>query len=151
MIYHMNKHMSSHMVNENINENINRDISKNDIIDLIVLEFKKAYEKSSGLEYELTAPGKERSMAGKILRLYKNKNPDADSGQTVDDLRKYFDMCVAIDDSWLQENMSLAIIVSQFNKINKILRHGKQRKGASDGEIAEILARHFGSDSPAGK
>jgi len=157
---HVSKHQrSTHQSNDSIDKPITKEPITNNkpekisggnytFIDSIIFEFKDAYEKANNLPYEITAIGKERGLAGKILNLYKKKNPGANSEQTIHDLRKYFDMCVTIDDNWLCENMSLGIIISQFNKINKILRHGKQRKGASDGEIAEILARHFGSDAP---
>ncbi len=136
--------------NENSNKPEKISGGKYDFIDKIILEFKEAYESANSLPYEITAIGKERGLAGKILKLYKKKNPGANSEQTIQDLRKYFDMCVTIEDDFLNEGMNLGMIISQFNKINRILRHGKQRKGkgASDGEIAEIIARHFGSDSP---
>lgn len=117
---------------------------KIDFIDKIVLEFKDAYEKANNIPYEIISLGKERGLAGKILKLYKNKNPPANSEQTLQDLRRYFDMCVTIDDNFLQENMSLGIIVSQFNKINKILRDGRNRSEAKWQDVARFIHREFG-------
>lgn len=136
----------------NMSEKIS-DGQKKDFIDSIINEFKEAYETANNIPYEIIAPGKEKGLAGKLLGLYKKKNPDANSEKALQDLRRYFDMCVRIEDNFLNENMSLGIIISQFNKINKILRHGKSRgsKGTSDAELAEIIARNFGSDYPGEK
>lgn len=117
---------------------------KYEYIDKIIEQFQESYFSFHGFEYELMVLGRERNMAGKILRLYKQKCPGLDSIQTLDGLRKYFDLCVSINDSWLRQNMSLSIIVSKFNPINNILRNGKtNRKGATSREIAETIVHHL--------
>jgi hypothetical protein len=95
--------------------------------------------------YEIITPGKEREMAGKILNIYKKKYPDANSKETLEGLRLYFKMCVNISDTWLRNNMSLSMIVSKFNEINKILNNGINKSGgATNKELAELLAHKLG-------
>ena len=114
-----------------------------DYIDQIIDRFVQVYG-----NYKIISPGKERGAAGKILKIYKQEFPDSTANQTLDDLEEYFELCVNIDDPWLRENMSLPVIVNQFNKINKILRDGKSihKKGATPSQIAEAIARNFAID-----
>jgi hypothetical protein len=95
--------------------------------------------------YEIITLGKEREMAGKILNLYKKKYPDSNSDETLNGLRQYFKMCLNISDQWLKNNMSLSIIVSKFNEINKILKNGTNRSGgATSEELTELIAGKLG-------
>jgi len=99
------------------------------------------------VDYEITNKAKERAAMGKILQTYKTKYPDADSDQTLLALRAYFEAVVEVPDDWLQKNMSPSILVSKFNEINNILKNAKNRrnsKGATDRELADIVAKHFG-------
>ncbi len=120
---------------------------KTDFIDQIIKEFSDAYEKWYGISYEITASGKERSAAGRLLKIYKNKYPEANSLQALEALRGYFENVVGIDDSYIQNSMSLPIIVSKFNDINKILKNGKYRehskKAGSDAEFAAAIAKNL--------
>ena len=118
--------------------------NKYEYIDKIIDKFQESYFNFHGFEYEIMTIGKERNMAGKILRLYKQKYPDSNSEETLEGLKKYFDLCISINDNWLRSNMSLSIIVSKFNQINNILRNGKiGKKGATGKEIAESIIRHL--------
>jgi hypothetical protein len=128
----------------NGNGNGNGNIIKNDFIDKVISEFLKVDP-----NYEILNKGKEREAAGKILGLYKKKYPNANSEDTLQSLGTYFQACVNISDVWLKNNMSLSIIVSKFNEINRILKNGSQRKtgnGCTDQELAELLARKFAED-----
>lgn len=120
--------------------------SKEDFIDKIVDLFKDAYEKNFELPYEITNKGKEKGCAGKILKIYKDKCPEANSEETLKALEIYFNSCCQIEDNWLSQNMSLPIILNKFNEINKILRNGKSSKGATNKQLAEMLANKFGTD-----
>ena len=121
------------------------DMVKVDFIGLILIEFQEVYKLLRNVEYEITNVGKERSAAGKLLNIYKKNVPDKNSEETLSDLRLYFEKCINISDPWLYNNMSLSMIASKFNEIRTILRHGnKQGKGATDAEIAELFAKHFG-------
>lgn len=113
--------------------------NKKDFIDKIVDLFKTNYELIFNEPYEIVNKGKERNCAGKILSIYKKKYPDADSEETLSALNAYFNVCCRIDDNWLSQNMSLSIIVSKFNEINKIIKNGKQGRGAKPGELANLL------------
>jgi hypothetical protein len=126
-------------------------VPKYDFIDQIIEIFSEEYHVINQIEYNIISRGKERAAASKILKLHKDKHPEMDSAQTLDSLRIYFQMCVGINDEWLRSNMSLPIIVSKFNEINNILRNGKIKRinnGATDRELAEIVARKFASDCP---
>jgi hypothetical protein len=114
-----------------------------DFIDEIVNMFIEVHG-----NYVIVARGKERSAAGKILQLYKTKYPDATAGEVLNGLRAFFTECVSIDDEWLRNNMSLPIIVSQFNKIRNLLINGKtnNKKGATTYEIAKTVAKYFATD-----
>lgn len=121
-----------------------------DKIARVIEAFKESYHEIRGMDYEITNSGKERTAATKLTKLYIKKYPDADPDEIIDGLRTYFDACLEIEDKWLFENMSIPIIVNQFNKINTILRYGKsgKSKGTSDEELAKIIADNFATDKP---
>jgi len=98
--------------------------------------------------YKVTTPGQERKMAGKIASLYREKHPDSKTENALADLRVYFELCCNIQDAWLRDNMSLSIIVSKYNVINKIIYNGKSsnRNGATAKEIAQAVAKNFATD-----
>jgi hypothetical protein len=115
-----------------------------DFIDQIVETFVKEHG-----SYEVITPGKEREMAGKLLKIYKSKYPDSSSEETIEGLRGYFNLCVNINDQWLRDNMSLSTIISKFNTINKILKNGNstgKQQGATTAGIARAIAKNFASD-----
>lgn len=122
---------------------------KTDFIDSLISEFAAEYKAANNFDYVTTNKGKERSAIGKILREYKNKNPDSDTETTRADLRHYFRMCVNIPDNWMRQNMSLSLIFNKFNEINNILKYGNQarnKQGATDAELASIISKHFATD-----
>ncbi len=114
---------------------------KIDFIDRIVHSFKDQYENVNNIDYSILNKGKEREAAGKLLSQYKKRHPEADSEQALTALDSYFAACVRIKDGWYRDNMSLPIIISKFNAINKILRDGKSRTnpGISDQEFSELI------------
>lgn len=140
----------------NVNDNVNVNVKENnkkankspDFIDQILDCFIQEHG-----SYELLNKGKERNAIAKILQVYKEKYPAATSEETIEGLRAYFKQCINIPDVWLMNNMSPSIIVSKFNEINKILRNGTYKKtvGATNQQLAELLAIKLGSDSPANK
>jgi hypothetical protein len=103
-----------------------RSVSENDFIDQVIKEFSAAHG-----DYEIITPGKERAAAGRLVKKYREKYPEANSQETVQGLRAYFDQCVKIKDDWYRQNMSLPLITSKFNEINKILKNGSS-KGKSN-------------------
>lgn len=115
-----------------------------DFIDQIIDCFVEEYG-----DYEIISKGKERSAAGKILSLYKKQQPNQTSEETLQGLQIFFRQCMNITEPWLYDNMSLPIIVNQWNKIKTILRNGnttKKQKGATPNEIAGVVAKHFATD-----
>ena len=156
---HMRGHMTSHMENENVNRNVSdsedrrgespergeEPITVQDFITRIIEQFIEA----TGGEYEIVSPGKEREAAGKLARIYKQRHPGSGTETALADLRAYFDRCVHIEDPWLRDHMSLPIIISKFNEINRILKNGKSKgTGVTDSDLAELMARKHGVDAP---
>ena len=123
---------------------------KNDFIDDLVKCFAEKYSKLRDLDYTITNKGKERAAAAKILKIYKGKYPESDTESTLDGLGNYFEDCLNIPDKWLNQNMSLSMIVNKFNDINYILKNGnKPTKGqpaTTDAELAGVFAKHFATD-----
>ncbi len=108
-----------------------------DFIDKVVQAFCEAHG-----DYTIVNKGKERAAAGKLVSLYKKKVPGASSEETIAGLLDYFKKCIDIDDPWMQRNMSLSLIISKFNEINKLLKNGKgKQQGVSEKERQAILDR----------
>ena len=111
-----------------------------DFIDLVIDCFIKEHG-----NYEIINRGKEREMAGKILSQYKKKYPEAESEEVLNGLKDYFHRCVNINDQWLSNNMSLSIIVSKFNEINKVLKNGRAKEsGATAEQFRQLLPGKLG-------
>ena len=115
---------------------------KPDYIGLIIEDFKEVHYEVFGFEYVVTNEGKERSAVGKMLALYKQKNPLDDSETTRERLKSYFRKVMFIDDDFIRNNISLAFILNQHNRIKKILKYGTARK-KQEGATAEELAELF--------
>jgi hypothetical protein len=101
-------------------------------------------------DYEILNRGKERAAACKILQIYKKKYPAAKSEGILAGLKSYFESCMGIQDVWMQQNMSLPLIVSKFNEINKILKNGTNRRnnskapdGSGVGDVITGLGKHL--------
>jgi hypothetical protein len=124
---------------------------RGDFIDEIIEAFSEEYREINQVDYVLTNKGKERSSAGKLLNIYKEKYPDQGTEEALEGLRNYFRACVSINDDWLRQNMSLPILLNKFNEINNKLRNGKHSKntGATERELAEHFARKYGTNSEA--
>jgi hypothetical protein len=109
-----------------------------DFIDQIIQLFVEAHG-----DYLIVNNGIERAAAGKILGIYKKKYPDSTSEETLSALKIFFNLCINIPDDWLKANMSLPIIISKFNQINKILKNGTKKSGATYADIARITIEKF--------
>lgn len=110
------------------------DEQKRDFIDQVVHIFKNEYD-SKRLNQYMIQKGKDRSAAGKLIRLYKNAHKDHDSDQTLNGMREFFISCIMIKDKWLNDNMTLSIAISKINEINSILKNN-ERKAKSSGNNA---------------
>jgi len=117
-----------------------------DYIQLVIGTFSNQYKILRNIDYEIMNEGKERSSAGKLLNLYKKKYPNSTSEETLAGLDKYFESCLLITDTWLNQNMSLPTIINQFNKINNILKNGQSKQGVTNYQLASIIAKNFASD-----
>lgn len=138
--------------NENVYDNNIRIGMQKDFVDQVIDIFASEYESMNQIQYAQIAKGKERSAAGKILKLHKERHPEMTSDETLRSLQIYFRACVAITDDWLRNNMSLSIIVSKFNEINNKLKNGQIKRvngaGVTDAELAELIGRKFATDRP---
>jgi hypothetical protein len=105
----------------------------------------------NGIEYYVTNQGKEKAAAGKLLNIWKTKYPEATTSQARESFTSFFRACVHLNDDFLQKNMSIPIILSSLNKINGLLKHGTGKRngtGATDAEIAGIIAKYCATDYP---
>jgi hypothetical protein len=123
---------------------------KKEYLDRLVDVFVEEYKLNYNIDYVITTPGKEREFAGKLAALYKKKYPESTTEEALLGLRDYLKRVMSINDTWIQNNMSLSTIVTKFNEINKRLLNGSKQSnsGATEEQIASIIARKFGSDSP---
>jgi hypothetical protein len=132
-------------------------VVKTDFIDQVIICFSEQFLKYRGVKYFISNKKIERSMAGKLLKAYKQntKNVGKTSEQTLMELSEFFEKCMLITDKYINETMSFSTIINQFNKIINILRNGNKqsgvKQGVTDAELATIIANGFGSDSPNGK
>ena len=121
---------------------------KKDYFSILLDEFCFSYQSANGFEYQVLYPGKEKQALGKLQKLYKSENPTATTEQAIQDFRRTFDICNRIRDPWLKNNMSPTIIATKLNEIKQVLRNGNKqptgKSGATDAELAEVVARHFG-------
>lgn len=145
--------LSNTSVNDSVNDTVtvNGDVNgkKPDFFDRVLKIWIDCYYQEREIEYEVTAKRKETSAISKLLTIYKKRKPESDTETTLKDFETYFRMCLNIEDAWLNENMSIPIMLSQYNKIQTILKNGKQRgsknTGVSDSEI-EAIAEYFYPD-----
>ena len=131
---------STDNVNDNDNDNDNVKKKEGDFIAQVINTFTEVHG-----DYTVVNKGKERAAAGKLVNLYKKKFPDADTQEVLIGLRQYFRRCVEIKNEWLRNNMSLPIIVSKFNEINKTLKNEKTKPaGATSQELASLFIKKWG-------
>lgn len=150
-------------VSDSVNNNIktfpekSEKVEKIDFIDQIIISFSTKFKENRGVEYFVSNKKIERSMAGKLLKAYKQntKNAGKTSEQTITELAVFFENCMLITDKYINETMSLSTIINQFNKIINILKNGnKQRKSepaTSNEQLANVFAKHFATDYPGTK
>lgn len=97
----------------------------NDILNLFLTEYRQVY----GTEYVVVNKGKDRSAIGKLLNHYKSTNTEKKtSEQTLQDFRLLFKRAMLIDDTFLRDNMSPAIILNKLNFI-KTWREDNHKNG----------------------
>jgi hypothetical protein len=120
-----------------------------DYLSEIVSQFCESFQTLRQCPYVIMNPVKERASAAKILKVYKDQYPETNLADALIEIRIYFDQCINVNDPWLFKNMSLQLIEGKFNQINTVLKNGNNKKsgGATDEQIAGIIAAKFGSDS----
>ncbi len=126
-------------VNYNNKDNSSAENSS-DFIDQIINIFSDLFYQSRGFEY--VKSGKDRKAVGSLLKQYKAKNPNSNSEQTLKDFGTFFKQCLAIDDKWYSENMTLPIINSKINEIRVMLKRKSikvQKESAEQQKLADAL------------
>lgn len=109
-------------------------------LDQILQAFKNEYFAAFGIEYIITNKGKENAAISKLLKMAKEKNPQATSDEMLNSFISYFRRCMAIEDQWIRDHVSPTIILSKFNEINKIIKHGKSTSRNAAISFSEIEA-----------
>ena len=100
------------------------------IIDLYLEEDK---------DYKIVDIEQERKGAKKLIKLFRDKYPDATEEEVINGLQPFFKLCVNIDDDWLRNNMGLPLMATnKFNTIIKILKNGKSGRKQSEATPAQI-------------
>jgi len=120
---------------------------KRNYINEIIEVWKQSYFIERETEYEVVNIGQESSAAGKLATIYKRKYPNAKTEEALKGFEVYFRACLNIEDNWLNDHMSMSIIVSKFNEINTILKNGTKKRSkqpaTSDQRLAQIIHAFF--------
>jgi hypothetical protein len=112
-----------------VNKNKRKEIYKeSDFLTKIISTFQEIYFEIFQTEYIITNIGKERSAAGKILKVYKDKNPDSDSEKSLKDFKDFFLSCCSVRDNWLRDNVSIPNIHSKINEYKTQIKNGGNSK-----------------------
>ena len=114
---------------------VKKGTEEKDFIDKIIDVFSQKFLELRDLEY--ISNGKDRSAAGKLLKLYKNKG--STSEETLNDFNTFFDQCLRIQDKWYWDNMSLPLINSKINEIRNLMR----KDHARNSEITNAVNKYF--------
>ena len=113
----------------------------------IIEIWKRSYFIERETEYEVVNLGKEKKAAGKLANIYRKKHPSASSAEALKGFEIYFRACLNIENDWLNNNMSMSIIVSKFNEINTILKNGTKKRSkqpaTSDRELEKIVGYFY--------
>jgi hypothetical protein len=109
-----------------------------DFIDMLLDLFLMEYKTARNDDFILTDKLKERGSIGKLLKLYKKQNPEKDSSQTLIDFQALFKQSLAVDDKFLQDNMSPSMILNKLNFIKtKLKNHNGNRNNKASGATTE--------------
>jgi len=125
---------------ETLKKSLKKEPPPRDYIDLVIKIFCEEYQDAKGIEYVVINREKDRSAVGKLQRHYqqelKNRGEKKNSEESLEDFRKFFRRTMQLKDNWLQENMSIPIVLSQFNQIKqKIKKDGNSISSASKATI----------------
>lgn len=122
------------------------------LLEWIIDEWCKSYHLTFGVNYLVVKSrmGKERAAAGALIQLYKDQFPNGTTEDAKERLSHWFPLVMQLDDAFIQNNMTLSIVASKFNEINKMLRNGKYKalskngnRAASREELTSIAEKYF--------
>jgi hypothetical protein len=122
------------------------------LLEWIIDEWCKSYEMTFVAQYSIvkTRMGKERAAAGALIQHYKTLYPNGTTEDAKEKFTHWFPLVMQIDDAFIQNNMTLPIVASKFNEINKMLRNGKYKvlnkngnSAASREELTSIAEKYF--------
>ena len=141
----VNKQLTNSYDNDNDNEsdNVNdkKEKKKKDFLEIVLKIWCELYLEKRNYEFEVVNKEKERSAIGKLARIFKKNNPDAETEDAIEAFRKFFIACLNIDNQFIFNGISPSFILSQYNQIHTILKNDKQKKqpATSDQELEAII------------
>lgn len=95
-----------------------------------------------------TDPEQNLRAASELITILEKNNPGLGPDDTLVALRVFFEKCVNISDNYLHDKVCLPFIVKEFNRYKKAINQPQKQQGATGQEIAAMMARKHGSDSP---
>lgn len=93
-------------------------------------KFESIYKATRGLDFYWTAA--EATNCKQLIAKIKKSFDDHGFEYTEETALGSFERMMAVDDSWIQDNMSVKILNSKYNKIINSLKNGKKGSSANE-------------------
>lgn len=110
-----------------------------DFIHQLLDSFYNEFEKSRGFKFLYPHSAKDRSAMGKLLGMYKKKNPGANSQQTLQAITWFFKMAMEINEQWIRDNMSPGVLLMKVNYIQTLIINGRKNSKENGGTTTQQL------------
>jgi predicted small secreted protein len=120
-----------------------------DFIYRLLDSFYTEFEKSRGFKFLYPHSAKDRSAMGKLLSMYKKKNPNVDSEKTLQALTWFFRQAMDINEQWIKDNMSPGVMLMKINYIQTLIYNGKRNSkdaGTTPQQLNEAIQRNYPTD-----
>ena len=114
-------------------------VSEPDFIEILLDDFCNEYYLSRETHFDLTSKYKERSAIGKLLTMYRKKNPNSDTETARMQFNEIFKKCLGIKENFYYNGMSPSLILSQWNAL-KIILNGKKSDKFDTKWLSDIIA-----------
>jgi len=117
-----------------------------DFIYRLLDAFYTEFEKSRGFKFLYPHSAKDRSAMGKLLNMYKKKNPNVDSEKTLQALTWFFREAMDINEQWIRDNMSPGVMLMKINYIQTLIYNGKRNSkdsGTTPQQLNEAIQRNY--------
>lgn len=115
-----------------------------DFIDGLITLFAQKYFNEFQVEYIPTAGDKKHMswILSETKKFKKRKNEKFDTNDTVEYFNQYFSAVVKIKEPFIRKNLTIAILKSQFNQVNRILKdinNGKNQSNPNNPSDEELI------------